>query len=69
MGKIVVNDEPLEVDLPLTLSELIKLRKVVQPDMVAVQINGQFVNRADFDSTKINEGDSVDFLYFMGGGR
>lgn len=69
MEKIIVNDEPQEVDLPLTLSELIKLNNVVQPDMVSVQINGEFINREDFDATKIEVGDAVDFLYFMGGGQ
>jgi thiamine biosynthesis protein ThiS len=69
MGKILVNDEAQEVNLPLTLSELILLNKVLQPDMVSVQINGEFVNREDFDTAGINDGDTVDFLYFMGGGK
>jgi len=36
--------------------------------MVSIQLNGQFVNRDDFDSTQVAEGDELDFLYFMGGG-
>jgi sulfur carrier protein len=68
MGKIVVNDEIQEIGNPLNLSELIKLNNVLQPDMVSVQINGTFINREDFDKTPINDGDTVDFLYFMGGG-
>jgi sulfur carrier protein len=69
MSKIIVNDEAQEITLPLTLSELIKQNKVLQPDMVSVQINGEFINRENFDSTPINDGDEVDFLYFMGGGH
>ncbi|MDR1738050.1 MAG: sulfur carrier protein ThiS [Candidatus Symbiothrix sp.] len=69
MSKIKVNNEEQEVTLPLSLSELIKLNKVLQPDMVSVQLNGNFVLKEDFDSAAINEGDEVDFLYFMGGGR
>jgi len=69
MSKIKVNNEEQEVTLPLSLSELIKLNKVLQPDMVSVQLNGNFVLKEDFDSIAINEGDEVDFLYFMGGGR
>ncbi|MDR1724138.1 MAG: sulfur carrier protein ThiS [Tannerella sp.] len=68
MSKVIVNDEAQEVTLPLTLSELIRLNNVLQPDMVSVQINGEFVNREDFDTVAINDGDAVDFLYFMGGG-
>jgi sulfur carrier protein len=69
MSKIKVNDEVQEVELPLTLSELITVKKIIQPDMVSVQINGEFIEREDFDETAIQEGDEVDFLYFMGGGQ
>ncbi|MDR2783987.1 MAG: sulfur carrier protein ThiS [Treponema sp.] len=69
MSKIKVNDKEQEVTLPLSLNELFRLNKVLQPDMVSVQINGEFVRRENFDNTSINDGDEVDFLYFMGGGR
>ena len=35
MAKITVNGEPREVQLPLTLSELITLSEVQQPEMVS----------------------------------
>ena len=68
MAKILVNGEPQEVQLPLSLTELIKLNKVLQPDMVSVQVNDDFVDRTEWDGLQLKEGDSVDFLYFMGGG-
>lgn len=68
MAQIVVNDEKQEVTLPLTLSELIKINKVFQPEMVTVQLNEEFVEREDWPKTYLKEGDRVDFLYFMGGG-
>lgn len=68
MAKLIVNGEDQEVTLPLTVSELIKQNKVQQPDMVSVQVNEEFVDREDFATLQLNEGDSVDFLYFMGGG-
>ncbi|MFT4071522.1 MAG: sulfur carrier protein ThiS [Dysgonamonadaceae bacterium] len=68
MSKLKVNDEEQEVTLPLTITDLIKLNQVLQPDMVSVQLNGDFVERSDFDSTQLKENDEVDFLYFMGGG-
>lgn len=68
MTQIIVNDEKQDVTLPLTLSELIKLNKVFQPEMVTVQVNEEFVEKEDYDKTQIKEGDQVDFLYFMGGG-
>lgn len=69
MAKLIVNGEDQEVTFPITVSELIKLNNVLQPEMVSVQVNEEFVEREDFDTLKLNDGDSVDFLYFMGGGQ
>ncbi|MHB9053260.1 MAG: sulfur carrier protein ThiS [Thermoleophilia bacterium] len=33
-----------------------------------VRINGNVLNRRDFENIPIKEGDRIDFLYFMGGG-
>ena len=68
MAKIIVNGEAQEVQLPLNLTELIKLNKVLQPEMVSVQVNDDFVDRTEWDGLQIKEDDVVDFLYFMGGG-
>ncbi|MBO7145927.1 MAG: sulfur carrier protein ThiS [Salinivirgaceae bacterium] len=68
MATIIVNGDKQEVALPITVSELIKQNNVAQPEMVSVQVNEEFVERDDFDTTTLNEGDTVDFLYFMGGG-
>ncbi len=68
MAKIVVNGENQDVELPLTVAGLIKLNNVLQPEMVSVQVNEEFVDRAEFDTLQLKENDSVDFLYFMGGG-
>ena len=68
MAKIIVNGEAQEVQLPLTLTELIKQNDVQQPEMVSVQVNEDFADRTEWDTIQIKEGDTVDFLYFMGGG-
>lgn len=68
MAKITVNGEAQEVQLPLSLTELIKQNDVQQLEMVSVQLNDDFVDRNEWDRLRIKEGDSVDFLYFMGGG-
>jgi sulfur carrier protein len=69
MGKILVNGEAQEADLPLSLTELIKKNDISQPEMVSVQVNGSFIVRDKYEETIVGEGDEVDFLYFMGGGR
>jgi sulfur carrier protein len=68
MATITVNGEKQEVALPITVSGLIKQNNVAEPEMVSVQVNEEFVEREDFDTKTFNDGDTVDFLYFMGGG-
>ena len=68
MAKIYVNGDAQEVTLPLNISELIKKLLVENPEMVSVQVNEEFAERDDWDNIQIQEGDNVDFLYFMGGG-
>jgi len=68
MSKIQVNGKEQEVEVPISLIDLIKKNDVAQPEMVSVQLNGEFVDRGDFNSILVNDNDEVDFLYFMGGG-
>ena len=39
-----------------------------QPDYVTVQKNDEFIDHDKFEGTLVNEGDTIEFLYFMGGG-
>lgn len=68
MSSIQVNGKNQEVEAPILLIDLIKMNNVEQPEMVSIQVNGEFVDRESFNSTQINANDEVDFLYFMGGG-
>ncbi|MCQ2217957.1 MAG: sulfur carrier protein ThiS [Paludibacteraceae bacterium] len=69
MAQIIVNGEKQEVTLPLTVSGLIQLNNIAQPEMVSVQVNEEFLDRDYFATTELKENDEVDFLYFMGGGQ
>ena len=67
--QITVNGETNELkEIDLNLSKLLELRKVESPEMVAVQLNGQFVEMNNYSSTYLKTGDDVEFLFFMGGG-
>lgn len=67
--KIVVAGETKEVAETTTVEQLIVQENVETPEYVTVSINDDFINRADFPSHVLKEGDNVEFLYFMGGGR
>ena len=38
------------------------------PDLVSVQINGQFISKEDLKTKEIKPSDELDYLYFLGGG-
>ena len=66
--KITVAGEAKEVQAGITVAELIRQENVENPEYVSVSVNDEFVNSGDFGKHKLNEGDNVEFLYFMGGG-
>ena len=66
---IKINGEQKTLDQDsLTLAELLIANQVESPDVVTVQINGKFLERSLFGTTRIQAGDEVDFLYYLGGG-
>ena len=67
--KLTVNGEILELDKSINIKELLVVAKADQPEYVTVQLNGEFVDHSGFENTFVKEGDTVEFLYFMGGGE
>lgn len=53
----------------LNISQLLQLENVEQPDMVSVQYNETFLRQNEYETTQLKEGDEINFLYFMGGGK
>jgi sulfur carrier protein len=68
--RIVINggDRTFAQDT-LSISELLRIENVAQPDQVSVQWNGEFLRSSLYETVRVKEGDTVDFLYFMGGGQ
>ena len=67
--KITVAGVNKEVTDNLTVAQLVIDQKVETPEYVTVTINDEFVESGAFESTKLKDGDVVEFLYFMGGGQ
>ena len=66
---ITVAGERKEVRDELTIAELIELENVETPQYVSVSVNDEFAKSEDFATQKLHDGDVVEFLYFMGGGK
>ena len=67
--KITVAGAQKDVAEGLTVAALIEQEKVDTPQYVTVSVNEEFIDSDKFDSRVLQEGDDVEFLYFMGGGR
>ena len=67
--KISINAVEAEVEDAVTVADLLVKQKVKMPDMVSVELNGNILERKTFQTTVLKEGDKIEFLYFMGGGR
>ncbi|MBO7474378.1 MAG: sulfur carrier protein ThiS [Ruminococcus sp.] len=67
--KITVAGVKKEVADGLTVAQLVIDEKVETPEYVTVTINDDFVDHGQFEETVLKDGDTVEFLYFMGGGQ
>ncbi len=66
--KIKINGNENDFEGKMNILKLLEIENVEMPEMVSVEINGDVVDREDFETTIIKENDTIEFLYFMGGG-
>jgi len=65
--RLIVNGENLELLNVETLQDLLKELQI-EPQRVAVEINVSIVKKSDYSTFKLNEGDRVEIVNFIGGG-
>jgi thiamine biosynthesis protein ThiS len=66
--RITLNGDPLEIAGPLTLTALLA-QLDIDPRRVAVEHNLDVVKRANYDNTRIEDGDQIEIVNFVGGGQ
>jgi sulfur carrier protein len=66
---IIVAGAAKEYPEGLTVEKLIQAEQVETPEYVTVSLNDAFVPTAERTTRVLKNGDTVEFLYFMGGGR
>jgi len=67
---ISVNGKPTLIETPrTTVTDILVLHNVRSPEVVSVQLNGDFLEHRNFASTYLDDGDEVEILYFMSGGE
>jgi len=65
--QVQINGEREEVSDGLPLSELITRLKL-RSDQIAVELNHEVLRRSAWESTKLQSGDRVEIVHFVGGG-
>lgn len=65
--RITVNGETEDIAEGLTLLDLI-IGRGLDPGVVVAELNRNIVARDDFAAVRVNPGDSLELLHFVGGG-
>jgi sulfur carrier protein len=66
--KIRLNGEDAEAEDGVTLPALVESLSLA-PERIAIELNGEVVRRADWPGVTLKEGDRVEVVHFVGGGR
>jgi len=66
--KLVINGEDREFETLTTVSDLIG-QLGMKPDRVAVELNRDLISRDRWTTTPLSEGDRLEIVHFVGGGR
>ena len=65
--KIQLNGKPQEINAGMTVSDLL-LKWKIRPELVTVEVNETILQKLDYETVRIKDGDSVEFVFYMGGG-
>jgi thiamine biosynthesis protein ThiS len=66
--KLQINGDEREFPSPMTLSALVETLGMKQ-DRVAVELNREIASRDTWSQTSLAEGDRLEIVHFVGGGR
>ena len=67
VAKIQLNGEPYEIKHRTNLNELLNNLKI-QKNKVAIEVNGEIIERNKYTNLILNKDDKVEIVHFIGGG-
>jgi sulfur carrier protein len=65
--QLFINGEPKSFAESLSLAQLVE-QLGMKGDRVAVELNREIIPRAQWTETKLQEGDRLEIVHFVGGG-
>ena len=67
VAKIQLNGDPYEINNGTNLNELLNKLKI-QKNKVAIEVNGEIVEKNKYTNLILSKGDKVEIVKFIGGG-
>ena len=67
VAKIQLNGAPYEINNGTNLNELLNKLKI-EKNKVAIEVNGEIVERNKYPNLILNKNDKVEIVQFIGGG-
>ena len=67
VAKIQLNGDPYEINDGTNLNKLLNKLKI-QKNKVAIEVNGEIVEKNKYPNLILNKGDKVEIVQFIGGG-
>ena len=67
VAKIQLNGAPYEISDGTNLNELLN-KLEIQKNKVAIEVNGEIVEKNKYPNLILNKGDKVEIVQFIGGG-
>ena len=67
VAKIQLNGDPYEINNGTNLNELLNNLKI-QKNKVAIEVNGEIVEKNKYPNLILNKDDKVEIVHFIGGG-
>ena len=67
VAKIQLNGDPYEINSGTNLNELLNKLKI-QKNKVAIEVNGEIIERKKYTNLILNKNDKVEIVHFIGGG-
>ncbi|GMX61145.1 hypothetical protein Elgi_09840 [Paenibacillus elgii] len=65
--RLTVNGEQREVDNAATVAELLSAFKLDNKILV-VELNREIIDRTRYEEARLNDGDQIEIVHFVGGG-
>ena len=67
MAKIQLNGDPYKINTGTNLNELLNRLKI-QKNKIAIELNGEIVEKNKYPKIILNKDDKVEIVHFIGGG-